>query len=123
MDAGSWTHSVMRRYTSSRRKSSVRCGTGNGSSGAFGPLGPGVPGAMRNDPNEARACGFAEKRREAMLRTTISGFCEQKSSPLICLRTPARGLHAKRPAPFIFEESAEFMLEIAPTTCARCGHS
>ena len=51
---GSWTHSVMRRYKSSRRRSSVRCGTGNGSSGAFAPLGPGVPGAIRNDPNSAR---------------------------------------------------------------------
>ena len=52
----------MRRYKSSRRRSSVRCGTGNGSSGAFAPLGPGVPGAIRNDPNSARAVGFNVKK-------------------------------------------------------------
>jgi hypothetical protein len=40
----------------------VRCGTGNGSSGAFAPLGPGVPGAIRNDPNSARAVGFNVKK-------------------------------------------------------------
>jgi hypothetical protein len=71
----------------------VRCGTGNGSSGAFGPLGPGVPGAMRNDPNEARACGFAEKRR-AMLRSSDDDLwflCrKEKFTPYLPAHTRAR---------------------------------